>query len=582
MPSRDHEDYPIRRRSEDNTQVAPLAKGEIEAIRAALYGLQSRDEGESENTGGGGFPLRDILYIIFRHKWKILMIFLACSVGSVLFVATSRNMYQSEGRIFIRGDRITYSVDPTGENNSFVKGDKGGSVQARSEMALMASTRVAARVVDEIGVDGVLSAATAPPTKAKKLSFVDQALASVDQFVNSASKHTMAFLGLTPIPQTAYEAAVQSVVGHMEVAPSSGGSNVLIVTYTSYKPETAKRILDALLKAYVEVHIEIHKSQVPAAFFKSKSDELKLLLDAKEKALDARRKELNITSLASQKEMTLNGINAAETRLNDTEAELSSSRARASAIKKRLDDPNGASTFSSGTMAVSLDPETAAIRDRIVKLRIDEVDLRSRYREGSAMLVNIRDQIKRLENALATNKPSANPALRSVDPVRQGLVLQYDTENALANGLAARQAKLAATATELRAQLSKLTSHEQEIAQLERDVNIVEAEYRQYLNGVQASEISDALDRNNVSSVSILQNATRPTTTVRSQKKTLALMSFGVFMGLVLGLGLAVSLEYLDHSFKTIEDLEKALGVPVLISLPSEKNHKPVLREEAV
>lgn len=583
MSNEERKDYMIRRRDDENLPPA-IPDGKDVDVYVPYHHHQPQESVESE-ASGGGFSLRDVFYLLFRHKWKILVIFLTVGVGSVLFVVLSQNIYQSEGKVFIRGDRITYSIDPTGENNSFVKGERGASVQTRSEKALLTSTRVAERVVDEIGVNGVLSAAKAPasgePVKRGKATVV---LEAVNGVISRSIDWIFTTLRLTSLPLTPREMAVQSVVNNLTAEESMGGSNVLILTYSSYNPEAAQRILNAIMWAYVEEHIAIHKSQVSGSFFKTKADELKSLLEVKEQALDKRKKELNITSLASQKDLILNELNAMETRLNETGAELSAAEARISAFKKRLTDPNYSSPDGTtpGGMNVSLDPEIIAIRDRIVKLKIEEIDMRSRYTENSSVLANIRSQIKNLEKNLATQKPVTNPVLKVADPMRQGLLLQFDTEQALASGLVAREAKLKESSDKLRRELGALTAHEQEIDQLQREVSITDNQYRQYLNGVQASEISETLDRNNVSSVSILQNATRPSTPVRSQKKTIALMGFGIFMGLVLGLGLAITLEYLNHSIKTEEDLEMNLGLPVLVSLPETKHHKVILREDAV
>lgn len=45
-------------------------------------------------------------------------------------------------------------------------------------------------------------------------------------------------------------------------------------------------------------------------------------------------------------------------------------------------------------------------------------------------------------------------------------------------------------------------------------------------------------------------------------------MIFAVFIGLALGIGLAFFIEYLDTSVKTLEDVEKFLGLPVLAVIP--------------
>jgi polysaccharide biosynthesis transport protein len=45
-------------------------------------------------------------------------------------------------------------------------------------------------------------------------------------------------------------------------------------------------------------------------------------------------------------------------------------------------------------------------------------------------------------------------------------------------------------------------------------------------------------------------------------------IALGVIVGLVVGIGLAFFIEYLDTSVKTIDDVERALGAPVLGVIP--------------
>ena len=54
-------------------------------------------------------------------------------------------------------------------------------------------------------------------------------------------------------------------------------------------------------------------------------------------------------------------------------------------------------------------------------------------------------------------------------------------------------------------------------------------------------------------------------------------LALGALVGLVIGLGLAFFVEYLDTSVKTMEDVESLLGVPVLAIIP--KNIKLLHKE---
>lgn len=68
----------------------------------------------------------------------------------------------------------------------------------------------------------------------------------------------------------------------------------------------------------------------------------------------------------------------------------------------------------------------------------------------------------------------------------------------------------------------------------------------------------------NVNNVSILSKAELGTDPSPIQPKPLMNVAIALVIGLMVGLGLAFLLEYLDNTVKTEEDIEKHLGLPVL------------------
>ena len=56
--------------------------------------------------------------------------------------------------------------------------------------------------------------------------------------------------------------------------------------------------------------------------------------------------------------------------------------------------------------------------------------------------------------------------------------------------------------------------------------------------------------------------------TIPYSPKVLLNMILGTLVGLIVGVGLAFLIEYLDTSIKTMDDVESLLGVPVLAVVP--------------
>ncbi len=51
--------------------------------------------------------IRDILYVFFKHKWKIISIFIIVSGVTLFIVITKPDMYTSGAKIVVIGTAIT-------------------------------------------------------------------------------------------------------------------------------------------------------------------------------------------------------------------------------------------------------------------------------------------------------------------------------------------------------------------------------------------------------------------------------------------------------------------------------------------
>lgn len=134
-------------------------------------------------------------------------------------------------------------------------------------------------------------------------------------------------------------------------------------------------------------------------------------------------------------------------------------------------------------------------------------------------------------------------------------------ENA-AVALDTRISALTGRLSNLQAELRRLPAVESELARLQNEVEIHSDMYKYLLSRYQESQIAEA----EISPyVDVLDPATwaRPVSGGRRIN-----IIFGGLLGLLLGVGAAFFLEYLDRSLKSTSDVETSLGVPVLGWIP--------------
>src|SRR3954466_8021685 len=98
----------------------------------------------------------DIYYVLFRHKWKIII----CSfLGLVAGAAAYKLLpppYQSEAKLFIRYVMESRTPGPASNDARVTSTDPRGETVLTSELEIITSMDLAGEVVDKIGADKIL------------------------------------------------------------------------------------------------------------------------------------------------------------------------------------------------------------------------------------------------------------------------------------------------------------------------------------------------------------------------------------------------------------------------------------------
>jgi capsular exopolysaccharide synthesis family protein len=90
---------------------------------------------------------------------------------------------------------------------------------------------------------------------------------------------------------------------------------------------------------------------------------------------------------------------------------------------------------------------------------------------------------------------------------------------------------------------------------------------KKVLEGAEVRFLTEMMQRSMPMNPAIIWDAAVPSD-IAARPRVLLNMILGVFLGLVLGFGVAFFIEYLDTSVKTMEDIEKYFGLPVLAVVP--------------
>lgn len=93
-----------------------------------------------------------------------------------------------------------------------------------------------------------------------------------------------------------------------------------------------------------------------------------------------------------------------------------------------------------------------------------------------------------------------------------------------------------------------------------------ERNYKTYLEKAEDARILEDMNLRKMANVSVVQKAAVPLHPIRPRKNLY--VAFSILFGVIGGLGFAFLSESLSQTFSTPEDVEKRLGLRVLLSVP--------------
>lgn len=510
--------------------------------------------------------LRDVLYVAFRHKYKMALVFLAVFGAVCAYTFIAQEIYQSEAKMLIRVGRESLSVDPSVSGPTLYSA-RDRENEVNSELSILTSRAIAEQVVRELGADAFLerpdeSADVKPPVEGMETA--QQDLRKIRREVRETSEAgagLLAALDLTT-PLSPQEKAVLTVMDNTHVSVEAK-TDIITITYDAPSRPLAQNALATMLQSYQERHIQVHAAQASPEFFEEQTELFRKNLQDREAALTAFREEHQITDMTHQKEVMVVQVSDLEKQVADISSEASASRQRIESIEQALAGRQETLEISRTTGRPNYAAD--ALKEKLLELRLQETDLAARYPATHRPLVDIREQIRQAESQLAGEEETHTEVTTGIDASYQQLQLNLENERGEFAAFNAQKSVLEDELARQKTELAALAAREFDLAQLEREVELAEKDYEQYRESLQRARISAALDVDKVSNVSIVQPATYPMAPVKPRK--MLNLALGIFLAFFASITFVMTIEYFDDSVNAPEQIEKWVGVPVLVTV---------------
>lgn len=316
-------------------------------------------------------------------------------------------------------------------------------------------------------------------------------------------------------------------------------TSVVRVSFVSFDPQFAARMANAIVREYTRDSIQrrLQSGMEAREFLEEQLETMRIEIERSDRELTEFARKVGVANLADNIEMARTGLRELTSRRETVQRELVELTGwRDLILAGRVDhiDP------------VAQSSAIADMRKRLVDASAEYAVLSERFLDSYPTVAEVLRRMELLRQEIEREKRDiANNVLGRFDTL-------HAQRGALEEAIAARENHL-------------MTLNEQGVQYniLRRDFEATQELYNGILERLKEVGVVAGVQENNVS---VIDEARPPGGSFRPNlQKNLAIASM---LGLILGAGLALLLEFLDNTIRRIEDIERLIDRPVLGLLP--------------
>jgi len=320
-------------------------------------------------------------------------------------------------------------------------------------------------------------------------------------------------------------------------------TRLVSVKFEHPNPQLATEVTNALVRQYVKhnLDIKLRGAQEAMTWLNEQMTSLRAKVQESSVALQNYRVKVGIMGLQEQRQITAQKIMDFNKQYLEAQAQRLSVEAKMNELQ-RVTGSGGAQTIF--TVADSL--LIQKLKQEASELEVTKAKLSKTYKEKHPEILKIDAQIEQVN--------------QRIDGEIKNMMRAVQTEFRVAR---AREETLLGNVNRLRTEAQELNEKEIQYLNLQRDSDSNQQLYEAVLKRLKETGITGGLETNNVS---VIEEATQPRIPIRPRKSINLLIS--IIVGLLVGVGTALTIEYFDTTVKTPDDVERYLGLPVIGIVP--------------
>jgi len=444
--------------------------------------------------------LRDYVHILVRRRWWLIGTFLLVVTLVALVTFTATPIYQARAKLLVEASR--WGSARSGD----VLGGLTGMSQARTietQIEIMKS----AMVMD-------------PALKAVGLS----------------SDGPKPGISVTPIKAT----------------------DIIAVVAMSPDRSLAAKFANSLADEYVKMTLE-HNRQIARqgrAFVETQCIEARDELAVAERSLKDFRQESGITAVGEAVSGLVERVQKQQEELGRSEATVAADKAEVAALRAKI---GGGESFVVASKTLVRNPLIDQLRKGLAELEAERAEIGAEFAPTSKKVKSLQERIDKVRDQMASEADRVVSTEAQVNPIDAEVVRRHAIAEVKLLADTERCEAVRRTLRKTDVELGRLPEDQRRGAELHRNVSLLETRYLTLAQKLQELKLAEICE---IPSARVIERAELPSSPVKPRKKRSMLL--GVFMAVMLAVGVALVVNALDDTFATVQDIENQTGLSVL------------------
>lgn len=490
---------------------------------------------------------------LWHRKWSAMFTFLVTLSLVLVGIAVCPRTYRSEAKLFVRVGRESVTLDPTATTGQTIAVQSSREIEVRSIRDMLESRVLLEKIVEKLGANYILypprgpiapSSSDTATLDATGTNTADESVADegptpferfeskLSELVEQARTYARQVRLSDPVP--ANELAVKKLAQSLSV---DGGtkSSIILLEMESKSPQAAQRILQAFIDVYRELHVRVNRAQENYAFFANQTERLHDQLQQARQRMQQAKDQQGLVSIEVRKTNLQDQISNIEQQIRSIQARLSGTDAALAATNRRLADvPARLMTdeVSSG------DPATDTMRPQLFDLEIAAERAKVMYSEDHPERIRVMAQLASAQKIYDTQTKIRPTKTSTINRSHQELELLAIQTESQRESILAELTALESQRDAMRETLRSLNASEVELAELQTQVDLLEASHREYAENLELSRIDEELRKEQISNVGVVQEPSLIYLPVTPNKKLLG--AAGGCLAMLNAVGMAV------------------------------------------